>query len=179
MAEIAEITRTYGGLEGRRVKAGTRFAVGQASDGLPTITKSRFQQLKDAGLARPWDPKASPGRPVPLANVSPAGQSVRQAPLNRSRTATKAALKNAGAPSEPRPLVNPAGGSPILETVKLESLSPEAQASAKSNLGLRGRRALSASPSTTPGKLPPGPDTSTPATERGGPITKDAQNSTA
>jgi hypothetical protein len=40
-------------LKGGRFKAATRFAIGEKSvDGLPTLSRTRFTQLVDAGLAR-------------------------------------------------------------------------------------------------------------------------------
>lgn len=175
MADIAEITRTYGGLEGRRVKAGTRFAIGKATGGLEAITQARFTQLRDAGLARVFegDAAAAPRQPGPVAR-----QTVIQRPMNRSRTAAKAAAKNAGAPAEPRPLVNPAHGGQT-SAVKLGSSSPEVQASVESNMALplRGRRKSQSSPSTTRGKSAPGPESSTPATAPGGVTIKDARTS--
>lgn len=177
MAEIIQITRTYGGQEGRRVKAKTRFAVGNASDGLAVVTKARMQQLISAGLAKIWDPNDKPDAPTPTPGYTPGGQSVAQKQPNASRTARKLREKNAGTPGEPRPLANPATGGLLQEPVKLESLSPADQASIKSNLGLRGRRGSSASRSTTAGKQPPGPASSTPATERGGVTIKAAPDS--
>jgi hypothetical protein len=177
MAEIAEITRTYGGLEGRRVKAGTRYAVGKSSDGLPTITKTRFEQLKQAGLAR--DYVAGNKTPIGQPAYTGGGQVVQQRQPNASRTARKVREKNAGSPGEPRPLANPSAPGGLQQPVSLESLSPADQASIKSNLGLRGRRGSSASRSTTLGKLPPGPESSTPATERGGASTKAPPDSPA
>lgn len=174
MAKIAEITRTYGGLEGRRVKIGTRFAIGSAVEGLVTITTARFTQLKDAGLAREYDPAAKPGTVQPAYMA--ARQIVQQRQPIESRTARKARLKNAGAPAEPRPLTNPAIGG-LSSTVKLAASSPEAQASVVSNLGLRGRRKSSPSPSMTPTVSPPGPALSTPATAPGGATTTESQNS--
>lgn len=177
MADIAEITRTYGGLEGRRVKAGTRFAIGKPAGGLEAITQARFTQLRDAGLARKFEGDDGPAarQPGPVAR-----QTVVQRPLNRSRTAAKAAAKNAGRPPEPRPLVNPAHGGQT-SAVKLASSSPEVQASVESNLALplRGRRKPSSSPSTTRGKSAPGPESSTPATGPGGVTITDARDSKA
>jgi hypothetical protein len=177
MADIAEITRTYGGLEGRRVKAGSLMEVGKVYGGV-LFTKSRFQQLKDSGLARDYDPKGA-GRPARPAAPSVALQTVVQKPLNQSRTARKARLKNAGAPSEPRPLVNPAHGSPAGVPMKLSSASPEVQASTEQNFALRGRRGSRRSPLTTPTSSPPGPESSTPATAPGGATTTAPETSQA
>jgi hypothetical protein len=177
MADIAEVTRTYGGLEGRRIKAGHRFAVGKAIDGLDQISRSRFQQLKDAGLAREWDPSGTapaPRQPAPGV----ARQTVVHKPLNQSRTAAKAAAKNSARPAEPRPLTNPALGGPA-SAVKLALSSPEVRASVESNLALRGRRKSPASPSTTPTKSVPGPESSTLATGPGGATTTGQKNSPA
>lgn len=61
--EIAVVKRTYQGLEGNRVFAGTRFAVGKPSGDLKVISLARFNQLTANGLARPLgeeDAKALP-----------------------------------------------------------------------------------------------------------------------
>jgi hypothetical protein len=176
MAEIAEITRTYGGVEGRRIKAGTRFAIGKAVDGLPTLTRTRFTQLVDAGLARLWVPGNKD--PIPTPGYTGGGQAVVQKQPLESRTSKKLRAKNPGAPGEPRPLVNPASAPGSLSApVSLESLSPADQASIKSNLGLRGRRKSSASPSTMPIASPPGRESSTAATAPGGGTTEAPGNS--
>lgn len=177
MAEIAEITRTYGGIEGRRVKQGTRFGIGKPVSGLQTITTARFQQLADAGLARRFDPKAGPA-PTPAYGGGGGGQKVTQKQPNTSRTVRKAIRKNADRPDEPRPLVNPAAGGPI-GAVGSAALSPEAQASLRSNLGLRGRRRSQSSRSITPGNDSPGLSASTPATVPGGESTTGQKDSTA
>jgi hypothetical protein len=175
--EIAEITRTYGGMEGRRVKGGTRFAIGKPVEGLQTITRTRFTQLVDAGLARLY----VPGNKTPIGTpaYTGGGQTVAQKQPNPSRTALKAKAKNAGAPGEPRPLANPSAPGGLSSPVKLASSSPADQASVVSNLGLRGRRASSRSLLTTHSKLPPGPESSTPVTERGGATTKAPPDSPA
>lgn len=175
MAEIAEITRTYGGVEGRRVKQGALMEVGKVYGGV-LFTKSRFQQLKDSGLARDYDPK-NEGKTARGGTPSVALQTVTQRPLNQSRTARKAALKNARAPAEPSPLVNPAHGSQSGVPMKLSSASPAVQASTEQNFALRGRRGSAASRSITPGSSPPGPASSTPATALGGATTTAPENS--
>lgn len=168
MAEIAEITRTYGGLEGRRVKQGSIMEVGKVYGGV-LFTKGRFQQLKDSGLARDYDPKRNGDAPAVRGGVPGAAlQTVTQRPLNQSRTAMKARAKQVGTPAEPRPLVNQANGSRDGVPMKLSSASPEVQASIESNLALRGRRKSPASPSTTLGSSAPGPESSTLAMAPGG-----------
>jgi hypothetical protein len=175
MAEIAEITRTYGGQEGRRVKMGTRFAIAKPVGELPVITRQRFTQLVDAGLARAWDPANKTPAPVPA--YTGGLQVVKLKASNESRTAKKQRAKNAGAPGEPRPLANPSAPGGLQPAVTLESLSPEAQASIKSNLGLRGRRGSSVSRSTMRSASPPGPESSMGATAPGGGTTAAPQDS--
>lgn len=68
-SDIAQITRTYGGAEGPRVKAGTRFAIGKVIEGMRTITEARFRQLKGSGLARYFDPSA-PAAPAARPNYA-------------------------------------------------------------------------------------------------------------
>jgi hypothetical protein len=178
MAEIAEITRTHGDLKGGRFKAGDRFAIGEKSvDGLPTLSRTRFTQLVQAGLARLW--VAGNKTPITTPAYTGGGQTVAQKQPNASRTARKIRDKNAGSPGEPRPLANPSAPGGLSSPVKLASSSPADQASVVSNLGLRGRRKSAASLSTTPGKLPPGPESSTPAMERGGATTKGQPDSPA
>ncbi len=174
VVEIAEITRTYGGLEGRRVKAGTRMAVEKPVAGLQVITLGRYKQLVSAGLARPWTGSPTPA-PAPRPAYAPQGQTVKQ-PIQTAARSVKqaqkkaAARKNPGAPLEPRPLVNPAGGQ--TGASESASLSPEDQASKKATLGLRGTRASRRSQSITPTASSPGPTPSTPATGPGGASTK-------
>jgi len=67
--DIAQITRTYGGLEGPRIKAGTRFAIGKNIEGLRTVSEARFRQLKGTGLARYYDPNA-PAAPAARPNYA-------------------------------------------------------------------------------------------------------------
>lgn len=176
--KIAVVTRSYGGLEGRRVKAGTRFAIDRAAPGedIKIITRARFQQLKDACLVRPDGTEGPAGAPQPAYMA--ARQEVVQRSPNQSRTAAKrlARQKNGGQPAEPRPLTNPALGSQT-GAITLASLSPADQALAPSGLGLRGRRRSASSRSTTPTSSSPGPTPSAPSTAPGGGTTEERQDS--
>lgn len=77
---IAVAIRTFGNSrshEGLRVKAGTRFAIGKALDGLPLLTDARFKALRDAGLVRginDADLVAAPGARALAQNVRYAEQ---------------------------------------------------------------------------------------------------------
>lgn len=175
MAEICEITRTHSNTEGKRYRAGDRLAVDKPQGGLPLITKQRFKQLTDVGLARLWDP--SNPQPIPRAGYGgvAGAQQVAQKQPNESRTVRKQRQKNAGTPAEPRPLANPAAGGRAPD-LKQSSLSPADQAAVNANLGLRGRRGSSRSSSTTPTSSAPGPTSSTLATPPGGVSITDARN---
>lgn len=180
--EIAEITRTYGGMEGRRIKAGTRLAIDKEIEGLQVISLGRYRQLVQAGLARPWTGSPIPPSAAPRPAYAAAGQTVKQPIQTASRSvkqaqAKAAKRKNAEAPPEPRPLVNTAGGQ--TGPSASSSLSPEDQASKKASLGLRGTRTSKRSPSTTPSASSPGPAPSTPATAPGGASTKAPKGSKA
>lgn len=171
MAIICEITKTYGGVEGRRVKAGTRFAVGQAAGGLMVITPARFGQLKDVGLGREWDPKTQAAAPR-VDYVGPkAGQVVQQPKKTQSRTAAKQRRQvQADAPGEPRPLARQAGGLSMGGAERPASSSPAAPASNSSSSAspMRGSRRSAGASSTTPSSSAPGPTSSTAVTGHGG-----------
>lgn len=176
MIEILKVTRTYGGLEGRRIKAGTKLAVGGKHEDLQVITAARANQLKNAGLAQPWTPEPAGAKPAapPRPNYAANRGAVVHQPIQTGKRAAaahkKKAPRGAEAPAEPRPLENPASGQ-TGETGS-SALSPEDQASKKSTLGLRGTRGSRRLPLTTASASPPGPPPSTPATRRGGGSTK-------
>jgi hypothetical protein len=81
--EIAVAVRTFGNSkmqEGIRVKAGTRFAVGNPQGNLRVITIARYRQLLATGLVRPLgldDVQAAPSADDPSA--SRAGRPVHEA----------------------------------------------------------------------------------------------------
>lgn len=160
--EICVIVRAYGGQEGRRVKAGTRFAIDQEREGLRVITRGRYQQLRDAKLAKPFgaeDAAAAPGsatyakreaprtldgQPLTETKVGGPGQAGPVRARAASRRRTQEASPDAPAPLS-RPAGSPTGGG------KPSSSSPEGQASNGSTSPRRGnRRGSSPSPSTTP-----------------------------
>lgn len=159
MAKIAIITRTYGGQEGLRTRAGTKLAIGTPCDGLQVISAARFAQLVGNGLAKEWIPKEGEtldARPsYGGGGLKGAAQTVIQKQPMVSRTEQKRRrLANPDAPAAPRPLVNPAPGR--TGVIELSQSSPEDQASVKANLGLRGRRKSQPSQSTTAGDSSPG-----------------------
>lgn len=133
--DIAVVTKTYGGLEGRRVNAGTRFAVGKAKDGLMTITPTRYLALAKSKLVRPFD-KATDGE------AAPAVGDVRPTPPQATKTgaavrrAARARTRQADNPDPPKKI---SGGSQTGEAGQASSSAP-AQASASSTSSSRGRR---------------------------------------
>lgn len=193
---LARITRTYGGQEGRRVRAGTVFGVGKDHPGLVTITEARYRQLKQqrlaheitaADLAENPSTKAKPERhapgvsspqakpaPVPANKVLPDSKppAAAAAPAKASpRTAARRKGQNE-TPAEPRPLVRQNGGQRGRTASALSS--PEDRQAGSLTFkqrGTRGQRAgapSDGSPSTTPGPSRPGRKSPTVATARGG-----------
>jgi hypothetical protein len=170
--EICVVQRAYGGAEGIRVKAGTRFAVGAKVDGMQTITKPRYNELLTRHLVRPLAeadqaaaPAARPTRRRPVVNQNdqsgPApvtSESLRDITRRRSQDP---------APPAPKEIIRPLSGSPD-GTAKPSLSSPEAQASSSSTSTRRGRRRSDPSPSTTPSASPHGPTSSMPVTGHGG-----------
>ncbi len=184
---LAKIIRTYGGQEGRRVKAGTVFSVGEQAQGLPVISLARFRQLQQQRLAEEYlaegqvaapgakpaqpprtrpapavpnkmEPDGKPGATNPAADPSPARRRARNKTQNE-------------APKEPRPLGRrPDGGQRGEE--QPASSSPADHQVGSVTLRQRGtRRGSAGSQSTTPGSSSPGPTSSTPATGPGGAAT--------
>jgi hypothetical protein len=165
--EIAVVTRTYQGLEGNRVFAGTRFAVGKPQGDLAVITLPRYNQLKENKLVRPFgeeDGGAVPARaryspgPTSTRLVEGEGTGVKIARNVRERTRSR--LRQEENPGAPKPLNPPAvrAGSQTGEEKRASSLLGD-QAQKPSTSGSRGRRtakpAAKASPSsssTTPGR---------------------------
>lgn len=197
---LAEITRTYAGQEGRRIKAGTRFAVGVTIEGLKTISLPRFNQLKAQRLAKEVDgtalaaPSAKPAptprrgaeRPPPNKMEPPSRARPTQPARSRSRKRTQSEQ-----PEEPRPLDRPQAGGPDGEGTASSS-SQEVRQTGSLTLRQRGtrRRTSAGSQSTTPASLtkPPaattskrgsraGPKSSTPATPTGGDTSEESQSS--
>lgn len=184
---LAQIVRTYGGQEGRRVKAGTVFTVHPTTrPGLIQISPARYQQLKASRLAaeftgeQPAAPASRPadspprGRltprrgtaPTPDNKVEPDSQP-KPAPnprrLSRRRTQNEA-------PKEPRPLARRLPGGPDGDQEQAASSSPADHQVGSLTLkrrGVRGRRS-GGSALTTPGPSAPGPMSSTDATAPGG-----------
>jgi hypothetical protein len=112
--DIAVVTKTYAGQEGLRVKAGTRFAVGRESGGLPVITKARYEALRIGKLVRAFgeqDTKAKEvarvarplARPVILEAGGPTARKVR--------AETRARLKQTDTPAAPKQVAGPRTGS--------------------------------------------------------------------
>jgi hypothetical protein len=161
--EIAVVTKTYQGLEGSRVKAGTRFAVGKAQGGLPLITNARYEALKAGKLVRPLDDadlKAGPRRPLERRRVVlEEGPGASRKPAREIRNKVRARLageKQSDAPEGPKQLKGPRNGSQTGPETSASS-SPEDQASKtltsdslKPRPGRRGSRGAPAPASASP-----------------------------
>lgn len=179
MSVIVEVTRSYSGQEGFRVKAGRRFSVATPFEDLTVITEARYNQLNKSGLVRVWNPKGD----IPLAQTPRPkyeGQ-VKGARINppvnpqRPGQGAKSRKPQEAKPSEPSPLANPAGGK--TGQAGSASSSPADPASQKSTSSPRGNRKSRSSQSTTHTKSQDGPKPSTPATAVGGVRIKDARRS--
>lgn len=182
MTQIVEVTRTYGGAEGYRVKAGTKFSVGHKAklngEDLQVISDGRYRQLLKAELVRTYAADNVPLAQTPRPCYE--GQAAKTVTVKQPITTQKRADAQVreAAPSEPRPLKNPAspdGGKTGAKT--LSSSSPVAPQSKPSDSKPRGNRSAKPSVLTTHTKSVPGPKPSTPATGNGGVSTKDAKNS--
>lgn len=194
---LVEVTRAYGGQEGKRVRRGDRFWVvkpgskAKAPEGVTVIAYTRYQQLRQQRLVADVDPGAKvepasrpateprtrrlPAAPVPGAKVEPDG--APRAP--RPRQAARA--------KEPKPEVerkpaSPRGGQASGGKAPTSSSSQAAPQTGGSTLRQRGTRrgqVAAGSPSTTPGDSSPGPTSSTPPTPNGGDNTQTPDDSTA
>lgn len=178
---LAEVTRTYGGLEGARVKAGTRFGVGKDYPGLRTITLGRYKQLQGQRLVKEVD-GAGQAAPGATANLEPQGKPDRtprrgaeapppnkkepdSQPPARSRVRARSRKRTQEeAPPEPRPLVRQQPGGHAGQA-PASSSSPEVRQSGSVTLKQRGNRrkapTSAGSPSTTPVSLQKGPGSTT------------------
>lgn len=175
---VVEVTRSYSGQEGFRVKAGTRFAVEKGINGLRVIDQGRYMQLLRSGLVRPYkagDSTPLARAPTPKYEGQVKSPQVMQPAKTQVRTAEK--RRQEAKPSEPRPLENPGGGKTGADASA--SSSPAVQASTKSTSKSRGTRRSRPSQSTTPTKNADGQKPSTPATQVGGVSIKDARRSGA
>jgi hypothetical protein len=182
MVQIVEVTRTYGGDEGYRVKAGTKFSVAKPYKlhgvDLQVISQGRYSQLLKANLIRTYAGDNTPLSETPRPNYE--GQASRMTTVKQpmqTQTRTAAQAREA-APQEPRPLENPAsppGGQTGADSSS--SSSAAAQASKPSTSNVRGNRTSKPSPSTIRTKSARGPKPSTPATGSGGVSIKDANPS--
>lgn len=149
--EIAVVKRTYQGLEGNRVFAGTRFAVTKPQGDLKVISLQRFNQLKENGLARALGEEDAAAMPRARYGagftqvIEGEGTGVKTARSVRASARAKARQdENPSPPSAIAPLGSQTGA------VKPVASSAAAQASATSTSTSRGRRGSGSSPSTTP-----------------------------
>lgn len=150
--EIGVVRKTYQGIEGERVKAGTRFAIGKDKGDLPIMSNARFQELCRLKIMRPLnaeDGKAAPSA-APLEKVITTLQGPSGAVPRARRQAARARLKQDDNPPAPTKKAVPAGS----QTGKAapSSSSPEAQASKPSTSRSRGTRPSASPPSTTPSR---------------------------
>lgn len=189
---LAKIKRTYSGQEGRRVKAGTIFAVDKAEGGLPVMSLQRFRQLQQVGLAETVeaqgdDPQGKPA-PKPGNKMEPdsrpqPGQRQRRAPpLTPSPARADARRRQQEDSPKPPRRLRPAGGQSGTQEPPPSS-SPEVRQAGSVTIKQRGTRRAQArggSPSTTPSGSSPGQTSSTPATPPGGvTISKQPEDSAA
>lgn len=171
--DIAVVRRTYNGLEGHRVKAGTRFAVGREQGGLKVITKARFQTLAQSGILRAFGDEDTKGpatvRPSPpLARTvttmegpgGPSARKIRDAVRKRTRQASEP-----GAPKQVKGPVNAqASTSPGSQTgegsASSVSLGDQAQnPSTPKRSGRRGTRGAAPAEAVIPPASPSSPST--------------------
>lgn len=151
--DIAVVTKTYQGVEGRRVKAGTRFAVGKDLDGMATISLARYQTLLRNKLVRPFGDKDRKPTPVarPLERPQTRMEGVGGPTARAERAASRARTRQPDEPATPRQIKGPSNGSQTGPAASSAS-SPEGQASAKSPSTSRGTRSSASSRSTTPAR---------------------------
>ncbi len=151
--DIGVIRKTYQGIEGERVKAGTKFAIGKEKDGLAVMSNARFQELCRLKIARPFnsteDGKAAPSA-GPLDKVVTTLQGPGGPVPRARRQAARARLKQDDAPPAPTKKVAPSGS----QTGKAapSSSSPEDQAPKPSTSRSRGTRSSASSSLTTPSR---------------------------
>lgn len=185
---LVKVQRTYGGLEGRRVKIGTIFSVDAPHPtGGQTISRARYNQLAQQRLLAPHsgtlaeltaDEAMVNGRPSPMPRGKPAPTPANKVQPDSAPPAQKPSPRRASraksqeeSPKEPRPLARPAGGQtgdqhPDQAPPSSSQVVRQAGGVTLVQRGTRGRRA--GSPSITPGNSAPGPMPSTPATAPGG-----------
>lgn len=141
IVEIAVVTRTYQGLEGNRVKAGTRLAVDKAQGDLKVITRGRYQQLLQNRLVRPLgadDAKALPGPrygaegPLELTGE---GTSVLVAQKVRQRARARA--RQADDPPPPKALAPLGSRTGVAKSVSSSPADPASSSSTSTSRGTR------------------------------------------
>lgn len=150
--EICVVAKTYGGAEGQRVYAGTRFAVGKDVDGLKTITRARYDALRQNNIVRPLgeeDTVAAPGRVRYGADFiqKTEGEGTGVTLARNVRQAAKVRARQSDNPIPPAPL-KPQRGSQT-GAAKPSASSAAAPASSSSTSGSRGNRAGSKPSSST------------------------------
>ncbi len=149
--DICVIRKTYQGIEGERVKAGTKFAIGKERDGLPVMTNARFQELSRLKIARAFN-AAEDGKAAPSATPLERTITTLQGPSGpvprARRQAARNRLKQEDNPPAPTKKADPSGS----QTGKAapSSSSPEGQAPSSSTSKRRGTRPSASSSSTTP-----------------------------
>lgn len=190
---LIKITRTYGGQEGHRVKAGRTFWGGnpkEAPSGCDIITHARAVQLLGANLAVRLDEvstTAAPGAPKrPTAPArrgavvqEPRTTKVEPRKLEGRATVKKAVPRKAGrGGSTKTPAAKKTGadqtGSPTGKAASPSSSQAGHPTSTSTSGGPKPKRGQRSggSPSTTPGNSSPGATASTPATADGGSSTE-------
>lgn len=202
---LIEVTRPYGGQEGRRIKPGTRFSVDEPIEGLVTVTTARAKALLRQNLAKTLDAESLTLDAAPAAepNRNRAARRLAADPANKmepdskpgpsDRAKARRKTPQPKEPREPRPLNDRAGSR--AGTDAPASSSQAGPAIVSSTLKQRGTRRApksGGSPSTTPGSQPtspesttssqdssPGQTSSTAATAAGGAPSEESQDSAA
>jgi len=196
---LIEITRPYGGQEGRRVKPGTRFWVTGVSrssppEGVRTMERVRFGQLQRMGLADQVQdgagraapgarPRPTPADPEPRSRELPPRRTKVEPDSNapnprreaQARTPAKEAAEGEEGPTRPR-RGGRAGADPQSSSSEVVRQSGSVTLRQR---GTRRDRTSGGSPSTTPSSASAGQTSSTPATSAGGASTTEPGDSAA
>lgn len=155
--ELAVVLKPYGGAEGTRVHAGTRFAVGKPLGDLQVISLARFNSLKDSRLVRAFDPELDgaalpkkgdkPRNPPQEAAAEPQSDKTRRNVRARTRARTPQ-VEKPEAPARISPPGPQTGGG---GSASPSPGAPLSSSSISRPSGRRGNRtAPPSSPSTTP-----------------------------
>jgi len=181
---LIQILRTYGGQEGVRVRAGTRFWVAQPGSGkkpadVREMKPARFRQLETQGLAGKVVAGVGKPQPAPKAKVEQPARDKR-APAPRAKVepdsttpapADPRAPFRAQSPKDPRPASSrPTGraGERAAALSSSQAALPTGGSTLKQRGVRRGDKKPAGSSSTTPSDSSPTPTSSMAPTPHGG-----------